>query len=138
MSENVTARTEGIHHVGLTVPELGEALAFFVDGLGFHQVGEVPEYPAAFVSDGSVTLTLWQVQSDAPIAADRKRVLGLHHLALRVAGREALASLHERLAAREDVRVEFAPEPLRGGPTEHMMLYIPGNIRVELIAPAKV
>ena len=35
-----------------------------------------------------------------------------------------------------DVAIEFAPEPLNGGPTQHLMCNIPGGIRVEFIAPA--
>ena len=46
--------TRGAHHIGLTVPDLDSARAFFCDALGFHVVGEVPAYPAVFVSDGSV------------------------------------------------------------------------------------
>ena len=66
---------------------------------------------------------------------DRKHNLGLHHLAIRV--REgALDDLHARLDARDDVEIEFAPEPLGGGVTRHMMTRIPGGIRVEFIAPA--
>ena len=37
---------------------------------------------------------------------------------------------------RDDVTIEFAPEPLAGGPARHLMCRIPGNIRLELIAPA--
>ena len=47
-----TAVTRGAHHVGLTVPDLDKARAFFVELLGFRQVGEVPDYPAVFVTDG--------------------------------------------------------------------------------------
>ena len=36
----------------------------------------------------------------------------------------------------DGVSIEFAPEPLGGGPTRQMMCYIPGGIRVEFIAPA--
>jgi len=63
-------------------------------------------------------------------------VIGLHHLALRVADADALTALHEDLAARRDVAIEFAPEPLGDGPARHMMCAIPGGIRLELIAPA--
>jgi hypothetical protein len=31
---------------------------------------------------------------------------------------------------------DLAPELMGGGPTRHMMTRIPGNIRVEFIAPA--
>lgn len=44
--------TPGVHHVGLTVPDLAAARRFFVEELGYQQRGERPDYPAAFVSDG--------------------------------------------------------------------------------------
>jgi len=131
-----TSRTEGVHHVGLTVPQLDEATAFFVEGLGFEQVGEKPEYPAVFVSDGTTMITLWQAEDPASaVPFDRRRVIGLHHLALRVADPETLANVYRDLENRADVTIEFAPESLGGGPVEHMMCRIPGNIRLELIAP---
>lgn len=131
------AATEGVHHVGLTVPKLEAARAFFIEGLGFEQVGEVADYPAVFVSDGAVMITLWQAEDPASaIAFDRRRVIGLHHFALRVAAPEALEALHGKLSRRDDVQIEFAPEPLGTGPVQHMMCRIPGNIRLELIAPA--
>ena len=129
-------KTLGVHHFGLTVPRLGAARDFFVDGLGFEQVGEVPDYPAVFVSDGTVMITLWQAEDPANATPfDRRRVIGLHHLALRVADPAALEVLHSELAARNDVEIEFAPESLGGGTVKHMMCRIPGNIRLELIAP---
>ncbi|MEM7412387.1 MAG: VOC family protein [Myxococcota bacterium] len=129
-------RTAGVHHAGLTVPDLAAAAAFFEKALGFERVGEVPDYPAVFVSDGAVMITLWQAENGADATPfDRKRGIGLHHLALRV-DPSALDGLHTDLAAREDVAVEFAPESLGTGPTRHMMCRIPGGIRLELIAPA--
>ncbi len=130
-----TARTAGVHHVGLNVPDLSAATAFFTEALGFSQVGERPEYPAVFVSDGQVMVTLWQAEGPAT-PFDRRRNIGLHHLALRVGEGVTLDALHDELAARDDVDVEFAPESLGGGPTRHMMCRIPGNIRLEIIAPA--
>ena len=52
--------TLGAHHIGLTVPDLDQTKAFFEGALGFQQVGEVPDYPAVFISDGTVMLTLWR------------------------------------------------------------------------------
>lgn len=128
--------TSGAHHVGLTVPDLAAARDFFRDALGFAEVGGKPDYPAIFVSDGVVMITLWQVaDKEAAVPFDRRRGIGLHHLALKVAGAEALAALHERLRVRKDVTVEFAPEDLGTGPARHMMCAIPGGIRLELIAP---
>jgi len=132
-----TPKTHGVHHVGLTVPDLDAARRFFMEGLAFAQVGEVPDYPAAFLSDGSVLITLWQAAEPATaVPFDRRRSIGLHHLALQVADGEALDALHADLTRRADVRIEFAPEPLAGGPTRHLMCRIPGDIRLELIAPA--
>ncbi len=132
-----TARTLGAHHVGLTVPDVAAARDFFVQALGFSQVGEKPAYPAKFVSDGTLMVTLWQAEDPAAaVAFDRRRNIGLHHLALRVADAAALDVLHGDLSRRGDVRIEFAPEPLGAGPARHLMCRIPGDIRLELIAPA--
>jgi catechol 2,3-dioxygenase-like lactoylglutathione lyase family enzyme len=129
------AKTVGVHHVGLTVPNLGDARDFFIEGLGFQQVGEVPDYPALFLTDGTTMITLWQAEDPASATPfDRRRVIGLHHLALSVADPDALGALHGELAARDDVEIEFAPESLGGGPARHMMCRIPGNIRLEVIA----
>ena len=131
-----TALTQGAHHVGLTVPDLAAARAFFLDVLGFNQVGEKPDYPAVFLSDGVVMITLWQAADPATaVAFDRRNVIGLHHLALAVADAAALTALHDKLAGSEGVAIEFAPEPLGGGAPRHMMCRIPGGIRVEFIAP---
>jgi len=131
-----TALTRGAHHIGLTVPDLDATRAFFLDTLGFEQVGEVPDYPAVFVSDGTTMITLWQAEKPATaVPFDRRNVIGLHHLALKVEGAEALDELHGKLKTSKGVEVEFAPEPLGGGATRHMMCAIPGGIRMEFIAP---
>jgi len=132
---NGQARTRGAHHVGLTVPDLDRASAFFQDTLGFTPVGGVPEYPAVFLSDGRILITLWQARTQHAVPFDRHSVIGLHHLALAVEDGAALHTLHERVAAHEECTVEFPPEPLGGGPARHMMCYIPGGIRLELVAP---
>ncbi len=132
-----TPLTQGVHHIGLTVPELQETKSFFVDVLGYQQVGEVPDYPAVFLSDNQVMITLWQATNpEQATPFDRKNVIGLHHLALTVQDEVALKELHQRLAQVNGVAIEFAPEPLGDGPTQHMMCFIPGGIRTEFIAPA--
>ena len=131
-----TSLTRGVHHVGLTVPNVAETTAFFVDVLGYKKVGERPEYPAAFVSDGSSTITLWQATDpNSAVAFDRKNVIGLHHLAIAVENQTALATLHDRLRATPNVSIEFAPEQQGTGSNNHMMCCIPGGIRVEFNAP---
>lgn len=132
-----TALTQGAHHIGLTVPNLEKARGFFVDTLGFTEVGARPEYPAIFVSDGVVMITLWRAEEpETAVSFNRKNVVGLHHFALTVKDEDSLAALHTILQSTKDVVIEFAPEPLGDGPMRHMMCAIPGGIRVEFIAPA--
>jgi len=127
--------TRGVHHVGLTVPDLEATRGFFLEALQYQQVGEVADYPAVFLSDGATMITLWQAEDPgSAVPFDRKRVIGLHHLAISVDNEVALKDLHRRLLERDDVEIEFAPEPIGGGPTQHMMSLIPGGIRVEFIA----
>lgn len=129
--------TQGVHHVGLTVANLMQVRGFFIDVLGFKQVGEKPDYPAVFVSDGEVMITLWQATSpESATAFDRHNSIGLHHLALAVPDIARLNALHQRLCEVDSLVIEFSPEPLGGGPTQHMMCAIPGGIRLEFIARA--
>ncbi|MDR5747386.1 VOC family protein [Caballeronia sp. LZ029] len=124
--------TSGIDHVGLTVRNLDATRDFFVQCLGWQIAGERPDYPAVFVSDGKLLVTLWQVKDEAaPITFDRRKNIGLHHLALRATDEAALATILERVSAWPGVTVEFAPEQLGAGPKRHMMIYEPGGIRIE-------
>jgi catechol 2,3-dioxygenase-like lactoylglutathione lyase family enzyme len=124
--------TLGIDHIGLTVRDLNRTREFFIHCLGWTQVGERPNYPAAFVSDGHIMLTLWEVtnQNDR-VEFDRKTNVGLHHLALRVGSEEALNTIFARVSGWPGVVVEFAPENLGAGPKRHTMVYEPGGIRLE-------
>ena len=124
--------TLGIDHIGLTVQDLEVTRDFFVDCLGWKQVGEKPDYPAAFVSDGNLVLTLWQVQDESNrVDFDRKANIGLHHLAIRVGSEDALNALYSRVSTWAGVRIEFAPEPVGRGAKRHTMIYEPGGIRLE-------
>jgi catechol 2,3-dioxygenase-like lactoylglutathione lyase family enzyme len=134
MSNSVT---QGVHHIGLTVTDLDASCRFFTELLGWKKVGGNPDYPAVFVSDGVVMLTLWQaVELSTARSFDRNNNVGLHHLAIKVASLEMLDRIFHKLKAAEYIDIEFAPEPLRGGPTVHMMCYEPGGIRIEFIVPA--
>ncbi len=128
--------TLGVHHVGLTVHRLEDSVRFFTGLLGWQEVGGNPRYPAVFVSDGRVMVTLWAARAPGPAAAfDRERHVGLHHLALAVDSRERLEELHRRVEAAPDVTLEFAPEPLRDTGMVHMMCLEPSGIRIEFIWP---
>ena len=125
--------TKGVHHVGLAVPDLEAAERFFVDALGWTVIGGVPSYPSVFVSDGATMVTLWRVADPAvAVPFDRRANVGLHHLALKVADRAALLSLHDRLRAHPGVTIEFAPMPMReGSPIHHFICAMPGGVRLE-------
>ena len=126
--------TLGVHHVGLSVSDLPKARAFFETGLGYRLVAERPAYPAAMVTDGKTMLTLWQVEDPTTCTPfDRRRNVGLHHVALLVANVEALELVHQRIIAA-GAQIEFAPEPLASANAKHMMCTIPGGPRVEFIA----
>ena len=129
--------TAGVHHVGLSVGDLAASEAFFTECLGWRKLGGVESYPSSFVSDGKTMVTLWQVaDAAAAVPFDRRRNVGLHHLALAVAGKEALDALFARVSTWPGVRVEFSPQPFAGGAMLHAMIYEPGGTRLEFAGPA--
>jgi peptidyl-tRNA hydrolase len=52
---------------------------------------------AIFVSDGQIMITLWAVKEEPMEKFNRKKNIGLHHIALSVADEETLHRLHEHL-----------------------------------------
>lgn len=126
--------TKGAHHIGLTVSKLEESANFFTSLLGWKEVKRNEEYPAFYVSDGSIMLSLWAIKDESSIAFNKNRNVGLHHLAFRVEHEDALDAIHKRLV-NNGTRIEFAPEQLGKGPAKHMMCSEPSGIRVEFIWP---
>ena len=135
-NSDVTAITTlGIHHLGLSVTNIKEVASFFIEQLNFKQVGEKPDYPAIFISDGTVMLTLWQIKDvDNRVEFDRTKNVGLHHFALKVSTIDQLQAVYQNLTKLDNVEIEFAPEALGASPFQHMMCLIPGGIRLELIS----
>jgi catechol 2,3-dioxygenase-like lactoylglutathione lyase family enzyme len=129
--------TCGVHHIGLTVPDLDQARAFFCGVLGFDEVGGVPAYPSIFVSDGRILLTLWRAADpDSARAFDRRDNIGLHHLSLAVADDTALEVAWEKVRGHPEVVVDAAPGPIRpGSATRHFLVFIPSGIRIEFATP---
>ena len=129
--------TRGIHHVGLTVPDLDQARAFFCDVLGFEEVGGVPDYPSIFVSDGAVLLTLWRAADPLTARAfDRRHNIGLHHLSLAVADDAALDETWDKVSGHAGVVIDAAPGLIRpGSTTRHFLVFIPGGLRIEFATP---
>jgi catechol 2,3-dioxygenase-like lactoylglutathione lyase family enzyme len=129
-----TPITSGIHHIGLTVSRLEESAQFFTSLLGWREVRRNDEYPAIYVSDGKTMVTLWAVKEQAFVEFDRKKNVGLHHVAFQVGSESDLNTIHDRLLSR-GTKIEFAPEQLGQGPAKHMMCYEPSGIRVEFTWP---
>lgn len=125
------AATKGVHHVGLTVSDLEASARFFTELLGWQEVRRT-DYPAIFVRDELVMLTLWSAQVYPSREFDKDANIGLHHLALQVDTMSELDALHKKLLD-SGVEFEFSPEFLRDGPARHMMCYEPSGMRVEFI-----
>ena len=126
--------TLGVDHVGLTVRHLDKTVSFFTDHLGWKIVGEVPAYPAIFVSNGHTRITLWQAEDpENAVAFNRKTNIGLHHIAIGLPSFEELDRLYERLKTVANVRIEFSPELSGAGPQKHMMVREPSGLRIEFI-----
>lgn len=130
--------TCGVHHIGLTVPDLEAAQRFFCELLGWSLVRTDPDYPSVFVSDGHVLLTLWRAANPrTAVPFDRRANIGLHHLALTVEDDGALDALYATLHGQPDVTVEFAPTPIApGSDIRHFICAMPGGVRIEFATPA--
>lgn len=126
--------TSGTHHIGLTVLRLEESAEFFTGLLGWKEVRRNEEYPAIYVSDGKVMVTLWATKEQPARGFDKNRNVGLHHVAFQVASENGLHGIHQKLSDG-GIEIEFAPEQLGPGPAKHMMCYEPSGIRVEFIWP---
>jgi len=128
--------TSGLNHLGLSVFDLDQTTAFFVEVLGWQEIARDDSYPRNAVTDGSLRLTLWQVDRAKQVTGfDRRTNVGLHHLAMQVDSEQRLVQLADRVVAWPGVEVEFMPELLGDGPRRHMMFTEPGGIRLELIWP---
>ncbi|GMQ87049.1 MAG: hypothetical protein BMS9Abin08_0247 [Gammaproteobacteria bacterium] len=56
--DSKTPVTTGVHHISLIVSNLEASAGFFTGTLGWQELRRDPAYPAIFVSDGSVLITL--------------------------------------------------------------------------------
>ena len=129
-------KTRGINHLGLSVKDLNQSVAFFVDCLGWEELGRDESYPRSAVSDGTVRLTLWEVDHELSVNAFHFRQnIGLHHFALELQSETELNEVAERVKNFPGVSIEFMPELLGEGPRKHMMFNEPGGIRIEFIWP---
>lgn len=126
-----TPLTQGLHHLGFSVSDLSAAQDFFVHALHFELLGEDKDYPASFVSDGSIVITLWAADHDAA-PFDKRRHIGLHHAAFEVETLEILENLYDRLKLWPGVEYECEISPPEAGSNaRHFLLFMPGGPRIE-------
>jgi catechol-2,3-dioxygenase len=130
------AVTKGAHHIGLTVSRLEETASFFTSILGWNEIRRDEDYPAIFVSDGTVMVTLWKTRGAETNVFNKDTNVGLHHIAFMVESEKDLTDIYTKLR-ENDIEIEFSPEMLRQGPAKHMMCYEPSGIRVEFIWPGQ-
>lgn len=129
--------TKGIEHLGLAVKDLKITANFFIQALGFTKLGDKLDYPAMFLTDGVVKITLWQLRTqEMSVEFNRFTNVGLHHVAFKV-DEEELDQIFTRLSEFEGVTIEFAPEFMGTGLSRHMMVTEPGGIRIEFTARKK-
>jgi catechol 2,3-dioxygenase-like lactoylglutathione lyase family enzyme len=129
MTTSATKLTAGISHVGLAVSNLDKSLQFF-EAIGYKKIGGDDAYPSIFLSDGDSMITLWQTD-DGATPFDRKKNVGLHHLAIKVPTLEALQEVYDTVMAIDGVNSDFAPEALTGMPLTHAMVFEPSGNRIE-------
>jgi catechol 2,3-dioxygenase-like lactoylglutathione lyase family enzyme len=112
--------TFGVHHVGLSVLDVASAWHFFCGAPDWKLLGKNEKYPAAYVCEGSTTLTLLQVNDPATATPfDRRANVGLHPLAA-VADEAALEAAFEHVSRYPGVTFEFALGPAYAGPRNHV------------------
>lgn len=129
-----TPLTKGAHHIGLTVSKLEQSADFFVSLLGWKEVRRNTEYPAIFVSDGNIMVTLWATKEEPYNEFNKNKNVGLHHVAFQVESESNLNTLYQKLKDN-GIQIEFAPELLGAGPAKHMICYDPSGIRIEFTWP---
>ena len=129
-------KTRGINHLGLSVKDLDQTVGFFVECLGWEELGRDDSYPRSAVTDGSVRLTLWEVDHELAVNGFHFRQnIGLHHFALELESETELNAIAQRVKNFPGVLIEFMPELVGEGPRKHMMFNEPGGIRIEFIWP---
>lgn len=107
-----------IDHIGIAVPDLEEALAPYVDGLGLEvthrEVVTTQKVRVAMLPAGETKIELLEPTSDdSPIATFiERRGPGIHHIALAVDDIEAVMA---RMVAAGVRMIDAEPRPGAGG-----------------------
>ena len=129
-----TISTGAVHHMALTVNDVGRSQAFYTELLGFEHLTDFG--PRALLSNGSLILALTPAPDPAQaIAGDRfnENRIGLDHVSFSVGSQadlEAAIELLDKHTVPHGEIVDLAP----------FQIYVlafrdPDNIQVELTAP---
>lgn len=118
----------GISHIGLAVNDLDASLAFF-EALGYKKVGGDPSYPVYKISNDRTILTLWKTDEDYS-SFNRKKNVGLHHLALQLETESQLLDAYEAVLKVPGTKSEFGLQSFGLG--KHVMVIDPSGLRIEL------
>jgi glyoxylase I family protein len=127
--------TGAVHHLALTVSNVGRSRQFYTEVLGFQQIMEFG--PRALLSNGTVVLALTPPADPAQAIANdqfNENRLGLDHLSFGVSSRadlEAAVRLFDEQGVDHGEIKDLGP---------HLPLYVlafrdPDNIQIELTAP---
>jgi glyoxylase I family protein len=132
---------EDIHHFGLTVRDAEASATWYVEVLGFERVGgyEDPsgERRKVFLRHPGLRARLGLVQHrTTPPRPFDETLIGLDHLAFRVASRAALDTWAERLAAA-GVPASPIADSLSIDGAAVLVFRDPDNIQLELFADPK-
>ncbi len=118
----------GIHHVTLSIQDLGPSQDFILNEFGFRKLaeeGKVTRYAAAEAVPGNFL----QIRHDADRAAGKNGMGTVHHVAWRVANDEALLAMRRRLV--EDLG--FKVTELKDRNYFHSIYFrIPGGVLFEI------
>ncbi|WP_418957070.1 VOC family protein [Streptomyces tritici] len=122
-------------HVGINVTDLGRALGFYGEVLGFAVLAEGKEDGRRFAflgQGGALTVALWE-QAEGAYDQDRA---GLHHLAFEA---ESMDRVRAAEAALKERGVTFAYEGVvahgEGAPSGGIFFHDPDGTRLEIYAP---
>ncbi|HEX9878231.1 MAG TPA: VOC family protein [Gammaproteobacteria bacterium] len=112
----------GLNHVGLTVPDMDAAVAYYTETLGF------PEAFRAVDDAGEPTLVYVQISRDTFVELNRAngRPAGINHLGIHVEDVEAAAAMFRERGAEVT--------PVRSGSTRALLSDVTdlNGIRIEL------
>ncbi len=122
-------------HIGLSVTDLGQSLAFYREVLGLEVIQESAESGRRFAflgAGGRLFLTLWQQSA----AAFEPRQAGLHHLAFQVPTLDDVQAAEAKLRARGIVpRYDGIVPHREGGESAALFFTDPDGIRLEIYSP---